>query len=405
MIGDNNALRDAEFPRRALSKEGVTIRPAGAAPLSPAQVEFNRLMKSLENARSKHTREQSRLDKALEVSIQELMPLVADVNRVERDMVFAGRQILLTMKLTPKRRRWFGDLISGKASSLLADPVGLNAKEIATLESVVEELGPSKAERQMKEDKVEDFGFLRAMMEQVARNAGVDLDLSDIDLKGDPEEVARLLEERMSGIDGAMGGANRARAPRPRKPTKAQLEKERAHTEREEAKKRDFKSLFKQLAKALHPDLETDPVMKEHKDAWMKRLNTAYQNGDLRDMLQLEMEWLGEEATNLATAGEEKLRVYCMVLKEQLADLKRQTDLLPAEPQYGPLSRFIDPFTGFMENPRWIRKQLTERLCQYREMLEILEKDTHERREMIHQWADTNARNARRNENVDDCPF
>ena len=42
-----------------------------------------------------------------------------------------------------------------------------------------------------------------------------------------------------------------------------------------EAKNRDLKSLFKQLAKAFHPDLEPDPLHKQHKQIWMQRLNTA----------------------------------------------------------------------------------------------------------------------------------
>jgi hypothetical protein len=365
--------------------EHLMIRAAGAASLSPAQLEFNRLMKRLEGARTKHAREQTRLDGALELTIRELMPLIEKSNGLNRDFVFFGRQALQSMKLTPKRRRWFGDLLSGKAADLLADPVGIKEEEMEALELVIEEFGPSEADRQMKEEESDDLEFLRAMVEEVAEEAGVDLNLDDLDFQGDPEEFKRILEER---LDESLG---RNKPVKPRKPTKAQLEKQRKLAEQEEAKKRDFKSLFKQLAKALHPDLETDPLLKEHKEAWMKRLNTAYASGDLRDMLQIEMEWLGEEAGNLAEAGEEKLRVYCVVLKEQLADLKRQTQQLLGQPQYGPLTRFMDPYTGYMENPRWIRKQLIERIRNFQELVEILRHDSHERRDLIHQWADEHA--------------
>jgi hypothetical protein len=40
------------------------------------------------------------------------------------------RKALQPPKPTAKRRRWFGDLLSGKAGNLLADPVGLNEEEI-----------------------------------------------------------------------------------------------------------------------------------------------------------------------------------------------------------------------------------------------------------------------------------
>ena len=68
-------------------KEGLVIRPGTGAPLSRTQVEFNRLMKTLETTRTRHAREQARLDEALVISSRELMPLIEDLNRVNRDLV------------------------------------------------------------------------------------------------------------------------------------------------------------------------------------------------------------------------------------------------------------------------------------------------------------------------------
>ena len=371
-------------------KEGLVIRPGAGAPLSRTQVEFNRLMKSLESTKARHAREQARLDDALVTSSRELMPLIEDLNRVNRDLVFKGRKAWQTLKLSAHRRRWFGDLLSGKAAELVADPVGLSAEEIAALEAVVAELGPSVEEQRMQEDKNEGFDFLREMVELTARQAGVELDLGDLDPKGDPAEFERIVRERLGAAAALFENAPPA-AKRPRKPTKAQAAKELNRLAQEEAKNRDLKSLFKQLAKAFHPDLEPDPLLKEHKKVWMQRLNTAYAANDLREMLQLEMEWLGEEATNLATAGDEKLKVYCMVLKEQITDLKRQTHQLPHEPQYGPLRRFMDPFYGTIASPATIRRELRESLRHHRSMLETLDSNNAASRRMIQEWTDEHA--------------
>ena len=375
-------------------KEGLVIRPGKDAPLSRTQVEFNRLMKSLETTKARHAGEQARLDDILAVAIRELMPLIEDLNRANRDLVFNGRKAMQSLNLTAKRRQWFGDLLSGKAADLLGDPVGLGEEEIAGLEAVIAEFGPSVDDQRRQEDDNEEFDFLREMIEQTARQAGVELDLSDLDPNGDPEEFERTVRERL-GADSALFGdmadsPEAAEKPR-RKPTKAQAEKERKRLELEDAKNRDLKSLFKQLAKAFHPDLEPDPQLKEHKKVWMQRLNTAYAANDLREMLQLEMEWLGEEATNLATAGDEKLKVYCMVLKEQIDDLKRQTHHLPDEPQYGPLQRFRDPFYGTIASPVSIKRGLREDLTRHREMLEILAANNAASRRMIYEWADEHA--------------
>lgn len=393
---------DKTIARKGASKakEHLMITAQGGAALSPVQIEFNGLMKRLESARTKHATKQARLDQTLAISIRELMPLIEDLKRLNRDLVLTGWRILFeNTKLTKKRRHWFGDLISGKASELLADPLGLSEADVAKLEAVIDDLGPCQDEQMAKEDEAGDFAFIRDMMERTAREAGVDLDLSDLDPNGDPAEFERALHERMRAASGAF-----ERAPgsgRQRKPSKAQMEKERKKAEQDEAKKRDFKSLYKQLAKALHPDLETDPVLKQHKEVWMKRLTTAYAEGDLRSMLQLEMEWLGEEATNLSTAGDQKLRVYCMVLKEQIADLSRQTNDLLYQPQYGPLHRFIDPFMGTLGNPKTIKRELVAAVNGHRGMLLSLERDDSERRQMINEWADAHARASQ----DFDCPF
>lgn len=374
----------------APQKEGLAIRPGNDAPLSRTQVEFNRLMKILESTKARHAREQERLDEVLEISIRELMPLIEDLNRANRDIVLGGRKALQSLKLTAKRRHWFIDLLSGKAADLVADPVGLAEAEVAELQAIIEELGPCEDERRMKADEDEEFDFLREMIEQSARAAGVELDLSDLDPSGDPEEFERTVRERLGAAAALFEDAPPA-DKRPRKPTKAQAERERKRLELEDAKNRDLKSLFKQLAKAFHPDLEPDPLLKEHKKGWMQRLNTAYAANDLREMLQLEMEWLGEEATNLATAGDEKLKVYCMVLKEQIDELKAKSHHLKYEPQYGPLQRFIDPFYGTLANPVSIKRELREELRRYHGMLEILDKNDANTRRMIYDWVDEHA--------------
>jgi phage shock protein A len=130
--------------------------------------------------------------------------------------------------------------------------------------------------------------------------------------------------------------------------------------------------------------------LKEHKKIWMQRLNTAYAASDMREMLQLEMEWLDEETTNLA-AGDEKLQVYCMVLKKQIAGLKRQTHDLVHETQYGPLQRFREPFHGTLANPASIKRELRAELERHREMVGILARNDANSRRRIYAWADEHA--------------
>ena len=375
---------------------GLSLSASVDKPLSPAQVEFNKRMRALEKQRAAHDRERAKLDKELQICIKEIMPLLEAVNRAELALILAAASAHEAVKLTKKRRMWLGDLISGKASDLLMDPVGVTGDDLVILEALVEKLGPCKLQQEQEELEREEFDDLRGMVEAMARSAGVDLDLSDLDLHGDPVEFERKLRER---FDAAYAGVDPSHpqpgsTPPKRKPSKAAIERERLKQEMEETKNRDFKSLYKQLAKVLHPDLESDPELKAHKQQWMARLTNARDNGDLRDMLAIEMEWLGEEAAHLAQAGEDKLRVYCMVLKEQLAELKEQTRMLACEPQYLPLSRFRGPL-GSHRHPHLVKLELLDEASRIKQMTIVLQTGGDPAIRMIQKWADEHARSYR----------
>jgi hypothetical protein len=235
------------------------------------------------------------------------------------------------------------------------------------------------------------------MMEEMARMNGVKLDLSDLDIHGDPSVFHRQLRERLEAAREVFnqpdpsGNPGPAGKKRPRKPTKAALERERRQREIEEAKTRDIKTLYKQLVKVLHPDLQTDPALKLHREEWMKRLTTAYANSDLRDMLEIEMEWLGEEGGNLAKVGDETLRIYAMVLQEQTAEIRHQLSMLAFDPQYHLLKRFTGPFGNKISVQR-IKDNLVDDSTELKEMHARLAAGGPKARALLNQLANEHAR-------------
>lgn len=374
-------------------RPGLIITPLTENALSSAQAEFNRLMKRLENERAKYLREQTKLDKMLLTASRDLMPLIENFHRTDHAILTEVLEAIPTVKLDAKRRGLLEDLICRKAEDLLKDPVGLTEEDIAAIKAVLEKLDPIDPDAPLTEKEAEEFDFLRGMLETAAAQAGLDLDLSDLDPSMDPEDFERIVRERMVAVAEKL---EQKPAKPARKQTKAQINKAKRIKEQEDAKKRDLKSLYKQLAKALHPDLETDPILKSHKETWMKRLTTAYSDGDLRGLLQIEMEWLGEEASNLSTAGDEKLKVYCAVLKEQIREQIREqrdrTEWLTDEPQYFSLRRFINPYAGKMGSPTRILRELTENLKHHMALLDKLRKSKAGRRILLEAWADEHER-------------
>jgi hypothetical protein len=53
----------------------------------------------------------------------------------------------------------------------------------------------------------------------------------------------------------------------------------------------DLKSLFRDAAKRMHPDLVRDDAGRTHAEAFMKRLNAAYRNGDGEAIRNLLRQW------------------------------------------------------------------------------------------------------------------
>ncbi|MFN9408823.1 MAG: hypothetical protein ACK6AY_05830 [Akkermansiaceae bacterium] len=373
-------------PTNKLSAQsGLVITKNTAGVLSSAQIAFNKVMKKLEDERVKHQRKQKQLDDLMAVVIRDIMPLLEDLNRANRDLVFHVAEAMHGIKLSKKRINSLKDLVEELVNELLSDPCGISEEDVSELQKILEQLHPPEDQALLDAEAAEGFDFMRSLLESVAKKSGLDLDLSDLDPNMNPADLERQMEERFR----AAAAANHSRKQsRPRKQTTAQKEKAAMQAEIEEAKKRDLKSLYKQLAKALHPDLETDASLKDHKEVWMKRLTSAYAEGNLRELLQIEMEWLGEEAGNLASAGDEKLKVYCAVLKEQIADMKLRTNSLIREPQYGPLRRFVHPFIPELPKPAGIMFDLKNDLQRQTKILKGLKAENSNPKKIIEFVAD-----------------
>ena len=372
----------AAVPLKVESKGALVLKAAAGAVLSPAQIEFNRLMAQLETARAKFERERVRLDRIMDALTHQLMPLIEETHRLDFELIMYLQNALGTFRLTHRRRESLEDLLRERARDLVVDTCGLAPAQLEALQKLMEEIDPGWIDSE-SEEMEGDFDDLRAMMEETAREAGLEVDLSDIDLRQNPEEGMRKLHERFAAAKAA------AARPLSRKQTKSQIERERKQRAVEEAKQRDLKTIYKQLAKVLHPDLETNPDLRANKEEWMKRLTSAHAAGDLRELLRIEMEWLGEEASNLAAAGDEKLKVYSLILKEQIDDVKSRTFTLKDEPQYSSLRRIMDDFSRHIPRTDLLKQSLAAKVRDNQELLNSLQKGDAGARKTLYQLVDT----------------
>ena len=118
-----------------------------------------------------------------------------------------------------------------------------------------------------------------------------------------------------------------ARRQQKTKAARARQEAERRAREQQQRLLSNTKTVYRQLARANHPDLERDPTLAAEKTTRMQRITAAYEADDLYALLQL----LAESATADAQT-DDVLTAYTQALLLQQAELKQRLTAL----KYGP---------------------------------------------------------------------
>ena len=121
--------------------------------------------------------------------------------------------------------------------------------------------------------------------------------------------------------------AAQARARRKSKAQKAQDAAAQATRDEQQRLLSNTKTVYRQLARANHPDLERDPTQQQHKTALMQRITEAYEANDLYALLQL----LAESGPADADS-DEVLASFTRALEQQQVELKLKLQAL----KYGP---------------------------------------------------------------------
>ena len=90
----------------------------------------------------------------------------------------------------------------------------------------------------------------------------------------------------------------------------------------------DLKTLFRDAAKRIHPDLQQDASGREHAEAFMKQLNGAYSKGDAEAIGNLVRQWeTSPYATAPAAQGPAPALVAAVEQAEQRLAETRASDL------------------------------------------------------------------------------
>ena len=180
------------------------------------------------------------------------------------------------------------------------------------------------------------FELFKRQMEKKFAN----LDLSNIKMEGSLEDAMDKVFDSMEEQGASLEQEDLAEEEVPRVKSKKEIREEQRALELEEFQKKEIGPLYKQLAKACHPDLETDPVRKLEKEALMKRITAAYDEKDLHALLALELEILLADDPEKKVFSEAQLKTYNRLLQMQIVELQGQLYRIPLEFKYMPLQNY-----------------------------------------------------------------
>jgi hypothetical protein len=329
-------FEDESFRRPEVG--GLVVISQPGRPLSKAQRAFNRLVTKVEELRARLDREIHRLDKVLAYYGKYIHPRLQRQTALRKELVRALAPFLDGNRLKQKSERKTLRMVIAEQINEIAGGEGtLTDEDLQAVFKQVHGVDFSQVEKEEMEE-------MRSVMGEMFGELGIGIDLSDLRPDMSAEELAAKAAEMAERIQEKAEEEQGAFRPPGNRKTKRQLEKEERTRQAEQLRNKSIASIYKQLAKVLHPDLEPDAGRKQAKGTLMQELTAAYRNNDLHTLLRLELEWIQREEGDVERLTEEKLSIYNQVLKEQVSELERELAELPYHPRYQPIVVPAGPF-------------------------------------------------------------
>ena len=160
----------------------------------------------------------------------------------------------------------------------------------------------------------------------------------------------------------AKAQARKARQKAGSRPAEAEAQAADADTQ--------LRTLFRQLASALHPDREPDETERVRKTALMSEANTAYARKDLVTLMQIQLRAELADPTAVSRLADDRLAALTLLLKQQVAGLERERAA-----RQGQLAAEFELPHAQVANPNTLRQALLAQVAGLEAQLAQLEQD------------------------------
>lgn len=313
-------------PNAALSLSALAVQPGAQAALTPAQQRFNELLARIELLSGQIQRLEVWSDQHRYAHIQSLRESVQLAQAHRKSLLLFVHERLQTADFTDRQQRMARGLVRGLIDQLSAsaDPQVQALADLYVSEEDTQEAADEQAEAAQR------------LRERIEEALGQPLESSS--QYQTPEEMMqagmRQWQRQQQADDERKAAKRAARKAQKQAQKAAQNKSAAAHGEvpvtrlREADAKSAIRTIFRQLASALHPDREPDEQARLRKTGLMSEVNAAYDRNDLTTLLRLQMQVTQASPQGTARMADDKLLAMCLLLKEQVAALEDDLEQL-----------------------------------------------------------------------------
>jgi hypothetical protein len=302
------------------------VQASAQAKLSAAEQRFNELLAQIEGLSDHIQRLGAWSDRYRYAHIQALREAMQQAQVQRKNLLMFVHERLQTADFTDRQQRMARWLVRGLIGQLsaCADPqvqalAGVYVSEEDAQEAVEEQAEAAQRLRQRIEEA------LGQPLEKPSQYQT-------------PEEMmaAGMRQwQRQQQADEDRKAAKRAARKAQKQAQKKSAAAEKGEVPvalmRELDAKSAIRTIFRQLASALHPDREPDEQERLRKTALMSEVNAAYEKNDLTTLLRLQMQVTQlnpKNTSGTARMADDKLIAMSLLLKEQVAALQDDLDQL-----------------------------------------------------------------------------
>lgn len=272
--------------------------------LSAGQQRFNRLLQSIDKFKAQIAEMQTLADTFRSLYTSTLAPLRKQHRAGVRQMALLLDERLERKGLTAAQKNTLTDILCGICAELAAAG-----------DAAMAALHDKHSPQSLQEKAQEEAAAMNAMMKSVLGDR-LDADLEDESL--DPmvrmEAMLRAAQERAAHEEEEAHRHHDATA-RKKPPSAAQ----RKAVQQQADAKTVLRQVYRQLASALHPDREMEPVERQRKTALMSEANAAYGLQDLVALLHIQQRIAQLEPGAISDIPETKIAAMTTLLKQQAA--------------------------------------------------------------------------------------